>query len=59
MPSAGFEPAVPAIKQLKIYALDNSAIGIGIGRLIPPFHCILHEYVLEANGKKKTFAHFM
>jgi hypothetical protein len=29
MPSAGFEPAIPAIKQLQMYALDRTATGIG------------------------------
>ena len=30
MPSAGFEPATPAIKQLQTYALDRKATGIGL-----------------------------
>jgi hypothetical protein len=30
MPSAGFEPVIPAIKQLQTYALDSTAIGIGL-----------------------------
>ena len=29
MPSAGFEPATPAIKRLQTYALDSIATGIG------------------------------
>jgi hypothetical protein len=29
MPSAGFEPAIPAIKRLQTYALDSTATGIG------------------------------
>jgi hypothetical protein len=33
MPSAGFEPAIPAIKQLRTYTLDCTATGIGIIRL--------------------------
>jgi len=28
MPSAGFEPAIPAIKQLQTHALDRTAAGI-------------------------------
>ena len=32
MPSAGFEPAIPAIKRLQIYALGRMATGIGINR---------------------------
>jgi hypothetical protein len=30
MPSAGFEPATPAIKWPQTYTLDRVAIGIGI-----------------------------
>jgi len=30
MPSAEFEPAIPAIKQPRTYALDLTATGIGI-----------------------------
>jgi hypothetical protein len=30
MPSAGFEPAIPAIKRLQGYALESTATGIGI-----------------------------
>ena len=29
MPPAGFEPAIPAGKQLQTFALDRSATGIG------------------------------
>jgi hypothetical protein len=29
MPSAGFEPAIPAIKRPQTYALDRAANGIG------------------------------
>ena len=29
MPSAGFEPAIPAIKRLQTYTLDRTATGIG------------------------------
>jgi hypothetical protein len=29
MTSGGFEPAIPAIKQLQIYALGRTATGIG------------------------------
>jgi hypothetical protein len=29
MPSAEFEPAIPAIKRLQTYALDRTATGIG------------------------------
>jgi hypothetical protein len=29
MPSAGFEPAIPAIKRPQTYALDRAATGIG------------------------------
>jgi ABC-type Na+ transport system ATPase subunit NatA len=29
MPSAGFEPAIPAIKHPQTYALDRAATGIG------------------------------
>jgi hypothetical protein len=29
MPSAGFEPEIPALKRPQIYALDRMAIGIG------------------------------
>jgi hypothetical protein len=29
MPSAGFEPAIPATKRQKTYALDRAATGIG------------------------------
>ena len=30
MPSAGFEPAIPAIKRLQTHALDHTATGIGV-----------------------------
>ena len=30
VPSAGFEPVIPAIKQLQIYDLDHSATRIGL-----------------------------
>ena len=30
MPSARIEPAIPAIKRLKTYALDGTATGIGV-----------------------------
>ena len=30
MPSAGFEPATPAIERPLSYALDGTAIGIGL-----------------------------
>jgi hypothetical protein len=33
MPSVGFEPAIPAVKQLQTYALDRTATGIG-----PEYH---------------------
>jgi hypothetical protein len=29
MPSAGFEPAIPATKRLQTYVLDRAATGIG------------------------------
>jgi hypothetical protein len=29
MPSAGFEPAIPAISRLQTYALDRTVTGIG------------------------------
>jgi hypothetical protein len=29
MPSAGFEPAIPATKRPQTYALDSAATGIG------------------------------
>jgi hypothetical protein len=29
MPSAGFEPTIPAMKQLQTYALDRTDTGIG------------------------------
>ena len=32
MPSAGFKPAIPAIKRFQTYALDRTATGIGILR---------------------------
>jgi hypothetical protein len=32
MPSAGFEPVIPADEQLQTHALDRSATGIGITR---------------------------
>jgi len=33
MPSAGFEPAIPAMKQLQTYALESTANGICISLL--------------------------
>jgi len=30
MPSAGFEPAIPVIKQLQTYALERTVTGIGV-----------------------------
>jgi hypothetical protein len=30
MPSAGFEPAIPATKRPQTYALDRAATGIGL-----------------------------
>jgi hypothetical protein len=35
MPSAGFEPAIPATKWPKTYALDREVTGIGINNNIP------------------------
>jgi hypothetical protein len=34
MPSAGFEPAIPAIKRLHTYALDCTATEIGNGLIV-------------------------
>jgi hypothetical protein len=30
MPSAGFEPAIPAFKQLQAYALDSTVTGSAV-----------------------------
>jgi hypothetical protein len=30
IPSAGFEPVIPAIEQLQTYALDRTSTGIGL-----------------------------
>jgi hypothetical protein len=37
MPSAGFEPAIPASKRLQTYALDRTATVSGGGRLFSVF----------------------
>ena len=42
MPSAGFEPTIPAIKQLQTYAFDRTATGIGL---------TLHIVCLKYKGK--------
>jgi hypothetical protein len=34
MPSAGFEPAVLAMKRPQTYALDHAAIGIGFNEAL-------------------------
>jgi hypothetical protein len=34
MPSAGFEPTIPATKLSQTYALDREATGIGIESII-------------------------
>jgi hypothetical protein len=34
MPSAGFEPAIPATKRMQTYALDLAASGIGYASYI-------------------------
>jgi hypothetical protein len=36
MPSAGFEPAIPAIERKQTYALDRAATGIGAFSLLGP-----------------------
>jgi len=33
MPSAGFEPAIPATRRLQTYTLDRTALGIGLSVL--------------------------
>jgi hypothetical protein len=35
MPSAGFEPAIPATKPLQTYGLDSAATGIGLTHGMP------------------------
>jgi hypothetical protein len=43
MLSAGFEPAIPKIKQPQTYVLDHAATGIG------KYHCESHKVSLESN----------
>jgi hypothetical protein len=57
MPSAGFEPAIPATKRSQTYALDRAANGIGIFHLDlwfqiwpVPQTCCDKRVMLPANG---------
>ena len=45
MPSAGFEPATPAMKQLRNYAVDSKATG----QLTHTRMCCLNMYQLNGN----------
>jgi hypothetical protein len=47
MPSAGFEPAIPAIKLLQTYVLDRTAIGLRI------FFGIEHNKLTTKNKLQK------
>jgi hypothetical protein len=42
MPSAGFEPAIPANKRPQTYVLDSAATGIGDRCTYLPFYKINH-----------------
>jgi hypothetical protein len=44
MPSAGFEPAIPATKRPQTYALDRAATGIG-GKTRNAFHILVGNVV--------------
>ena len=45
MPSAGFEPAIPAGERLQTYTLDGAANGIGL-------------LVARSNRNMQSFLHF-
>jgi hypothetical protein len=49
MPSAGFEPAIPATKLPQTYALDRAATGIGNLIFLEKinFGCVTKSAVLE------------
>ena len=57
MPSAGFEPAIPAIQLRQTYALHRAATGIGrasqLHRLIRE-HIKSVEHRMPKNGGKKN-----
>jgi hypothetical protein len=50
MPSAGFEPAIPATKRPQTYVFDSTATGIGAGipyrNFFPQFHTGTYQYIL-------------
>jgi hypothetical protein len=57
MPSAGFEPAIPSIKRMQTYALDRTAIGIGVC-IIEMLFIVAHQRFLSPkllSGWKKRW----
>jgi hypothetical protein len=68
MPSAEFKPAISAIEQLRTYALDQTANGIGPQTMLLNIKCafhsslqLLHEIfrVLDTTSEQKSMWFFM